>query len=152
MRASNRRGLGERSQRPVWGSINQASGVLFETDLDITDTPTQYIDLDKKIEVFELTEVYWRLNPTNLETYRLMLFEGATVDDRIHELEMVFDSGIAMVGNQAYRETESGPKLPVIVNLVVPGRLYLATDWTGPPGNTEGVLGVKGYCLVGETS
>ena len=150
MRAPNRRGLGERSQRPVVGKINQASGTLFETDIDITDTPTQIIPLSPKIETFELTEVYYRLTPTNAETYRLMLFEGATIDDRIHEAELVFDSGPLRVSGQSYKETESGLKLPVIVKLLTKGDLYLATDWTGPPGNTDGVVTAKGYALVGD--
>ena len=150
MRKSNRLGAGERSKRAVIGKISQASGALFETDISLTDTPTQFITLDPEVEVFELTEVYWRLDPTNAETYRLMLFEDNSADDRTHEGELVFDSGLAMVDNQQYRETEGGAKLPVIVKLGTAGILYLATDWTGPPGNTAGVLVVKGYALVGD--
>ncbi len=150
MRRVNRSGAGERSRRPVSGKIDQASGTLFETEISITDTPTQVIPLDPKVEVFELTEVYYRLTPTNAVTYRLMLFEGATADDRTHEGELVFDSGPLQVSGQSYKETQGGLKLPVIVRLTTEGILYLATDWTGAPGNTAGVLVVKGYALVGD--
>lgn len=150
MRLVNRRGAGERSRRPVVGKISQANGALFETDISITDTPTQTIPLSPKVEAFELTEVYWRLTPTNAETYRLMLFEGDTADDRTHEGELVFDSGPLQVSGQSYKATEGGIKLPVVVKLLDEGSLYLATDWTGPPGNTSGVVTVKGYGLVGD--
>lgn len=151
MRLPNRNGAGERSRRPITGRVVQlTNGTEFETDKAVTDEPTQYIQLDPEVEAFELTEVFYWINPTAAETYRLMLFEGPEAADITSLSKMVFDSGALQADSIPYRETQGGLKLPVIVKLDTAGRLYYNTDWTGAPGNTPGFLVVKGYGLVGD--
>lgn len=151
MKKPNRVGAGEHSRRPIVAQVTEdTSGAAFETDKSITDVPTQYLTFDVDVEAVEIVEVYYRITPTNAETYRLMLFQGPLADDTLHEAEMNFDSGVAQASGQPYRETQGGLKLPVIAKLTTEGRLYYATDWTGVPGNTTGVLIVKAFALVGD--
>jgi len=151
MRQPNRRGAGERSRRPVTGQVTEdTSGVKFETDKDITDTPTQWVPLQPLVKALEITEVYHRITPTNAVTYRLMLFRGPLADDTLHEAELVYDSGPLRVSGQSYKETQGGLKLPAIARLTTAGYLYYAVDWSAAPGNTTGVLVVKGFALVGD--
>jgi len=151
MRLVNRRGAGERSRRPVYGEVIQdTSGTEFETEHDIDDLSDQYIQLDLAVEKFELTEVIYMVNPTNAETYRLMLFDGPHASDIVAEAHMLFDSDFLQVDSQRYHETEGGIKLPVICNLKEDGRVYYNTGWTGAPGNTPGYIIIKGYALVGD--
>lgn len=151
MKKPNRVGAGEHSRRPVIAIVTEdTSGAEFETDKSITDTPTTFLTFDIEAEAIEITEIFWMINPTAAETYRLMLFEGAVADDILSLAKLVFDSGAALVDSQPYRETQGGIKLPVIAKLDTAGRLYYATDWTGAPGNTLGILVVKGYALVGD--
>jgi len=151
LKKPNRVGAGEHSRRLIVAQVTEdTSGAKFETDKSITDTPTQFLDFNVKCQNIEIVEVYRRITPTNDETYRLMLFQGPLDDDTLHEAEMNFDSGLLQVSGQTYRSTKGGPKLPVFANLTTEGRLYYATDWSGVPGNTTGVLVVKALALVGD--
>ena len=152
MKKPNRLAAGERSYRLVTGYLVEAtSGTKFETEHDITDEPTQWIDLIPKVEAFELRSVCYWVNPTAAETYRLMLFEGPEADDVESLAKMVFDTGALQADSTLYRDLYGGGELPIEVNLDTEGRLYYNTDWTNPPGNTPGFVVVKGRGLVGVT-
>ena len=121
------------------------AGNVFETDQVITDTPTLFITLDDPYcKRFMLEEVTWMMNPTAAETYQLVLFEEANADDVISLSKIVFDSGPLLVDSQAYLSAKGQGKLPRIVDLAVPGRLYYMMLWTGAPGNTPGYVKVRG--------
>ena len=118
---------------------------VFETDQVITDTPTLYITLDDpKCKRFLLEEVTWMMNPTAVETYQLVLFEEANADNVISLSKIVFDSGALLVDSQAYMSAMGQGKLPRIVDLTIPGRLYYMLLWTGAPGDTPGYVKVRG--------
>jgi len=151
LKKPNRVGAGEHSRRLIVAQVTEdTSGTAFETDKSITDVPTMFLDFNVKCQNIEIIEVFRRITPTNPETYRLMLFQGPLADDTLHEAEMNFDSGLLQVSGQQYRSTTSGPKLPALANLTTEGRLYYATDWSGIPGNTTGILVVKALAVVGD--
>ena len=140
------------------------TGNYFETDDDnpTTSTPTLYIDVTcstgEPVTRFQLDEVRYYMNQTNAVTYTLYLFEGATADNVTHLAELVFQSPAAQadVTLYWYRHGASGTpdtiattdhSLPVIVDLVTPGRLYYTINWSGAPGDTPGFIYLRGRML-----
>ena len=151
----------------VSGEINDLAGTLnsFETDQAITDTPTKYITLTtetgKDVKRFRLEEVFYNLNMTNAVTFQLWLLEAANADDIEQQSDVVFFTPAAQADTIGYKYTTAGYsasiggataeaaqyKLPVTVELEDANKLYYMTDWTGAPGDTPGILKVRGRLL-----
>jgi hypothetical protein len=156
-----------RTNSVVVGEINDLAGTLnsFETDEAITATPTQYITLTSStgedVHRFELEEVVYNINPTAAVTYQLWLLEASNADDVEQTTDVVFFSPAAQADTITYRYTKAGYsasvagstaevaqyKLPVTVELENPNRLWYLTDWSGAPGNSPGILKVRGRLL-----
>lgn len=140
-----------------------AGGVYFETDQALGTLPTLYISLttgtNEPVKKFLLEDVQYYMNPTAAETYQLYLLEAATGDDVEQLTDMAFWSPAAQADSVTYRYASSGYqaavgtaevaqyKMPKIVQLATPGRLYYMLDWSGAPGVTPGFIRVRGRLL-----
>jgi len=124
------------------------TGADFETDKVITDTPTQYITLsDPLISRFLLEEVVYYMAAANAVTFQLYLLQDAIADDMLSLQSVCFDSAAAQARNTIYPRVGVEDKLPRVVDLVSPGKLWYLQDWSGAPGNTPGWLRVRGRKL-----
>lgn len=120
----------------------------FETDQDITTLSTLSILLEPTVKAFLLQEVMFYMNPTNAGiTYELYLLEGPIADDMTALSKVVFDSGPLMADSVPYYACEAQGKLPRIVSLDEPGRLYYNIDLSAASGNNPGYIVVKGVEL-----
>jgi len=117
---------------------------VFTTDKSKTDTPTQYIDATEPVFYRgRILEIGYRLNPTAAETYTLMIFEKNIANDYELNSRMLYESAAARVDDEDYRIECNLP-----FNLWTAGRFYIATDWTGAPGNTTGYIRISGIGYV----
>ena len=135
----------------------------FETDQALTDTPTLYMTLSTStgdpVTKFLLEDVQYMMNPTNAVTYQLYLLEDATADDVQQTTDVAFWSPAAQADSVNYRYTAAGYqaatgtaevaqyKLPRIVELATPNRLYYMVDWSGAPADTPGFIKIRGRAL-----
>jgi len=135
----------------------------FETDEALTDTPSLHMVLTtstgERVKKFLLEDVQYMMNPTAAETYQLYLLEDATADDVQQTTDIAFWSPAAQADSVNYRYNSAGYqaatgtaeavqyKLPRIVELAEPGKLYYMLDWTGAPGNTPGFIKIRGKLL-----
>ena len=136
-----------RGNQLVEFDLTDPAGLLsyFETEGVITDTPTLFADLSKEnISHFVLEELEYYLNPTNAETFRLILFEAASADDLTSLSNIVFDSGALQADSTLYTFTNHEDIMPRLVKLGVCGRIYYMTIWTAAPGNTPGFVRGRG--------
>ncbi len=156
-----------RANTVVIGELFDLAGTLnvFETDQPITTTPTLYIPMSTPTNIlvrrFLLEEVCYYMNPTNAVTYQLLLLEAASVDDVEQLQDLVFFSPAAQADSVAYRYNNLGYcadvasttaevlqyKLPVVVELTDPNKLYYMLDWSGAPGDTPGFIKIRGRLL-----
>jgi len=123
-------------------------GADFETDKVITDTPTQFITLsDPTISRFLLEEVNYYMAAENAVTFQLYLLQDALADDMLSLKTLCFDSGAAQARNIIYSRLGIENKLPRVVNLVTPGKLWYLQDWSAAMGNCPGWISVRGRKL-----
>lgn len=135
----------------ITGEIIDGDGTdnVFETSQAITDLATLYFELDKQVEIFELSEIRYYMNPTNAVTYQLYLLEGPHADDVTQLSKVVHDSGAAQAKGTLYPKVPGQTdKLPRICKLDTPGRLYYLLDWSAAPGNTPGLINIRGRRLA----
>ena len=140
-----------------------AAGVYFETDQALGDTPTLMMNVTDSIGTpvrkFLLEEVCYFMNPTAAETYQLYLLEDASADNVQQYTDLVFWSPAAQADSVCYTYRNSGYaatittaevaqyKLPRLVELATPGKLYFMLDWSGAPGVTPGFIKIRGRFL-----
>jgi len=147
MNPNHAREIIARGNQLIEFGLTDPAGALnyFETEGVITDTPTLFIDLNKEgISNFRLEELEYYLNPTNAETYRLILFEAAEADDLTSLSKIVFDSGALQADSTLYTFTNHEDIMPRLVKLASSGRIYYMILWTGAPGNCPGFLRGRG--------
>lgn len=118
----------------------------FEVDKSKTDTPTQSIIADPPL--FRrgiIKEISYRLNPTNAETYTLMIFEDAHADNYNSNSRMLYESAALRADDTDYKIYCELP-----FNLDETAKFYVSTDWTGAgPGNTTGYIRISGIAYIG---
>lgn len=143
----------EQSRQMVYGSKVDTAGTsdYFETDQEIGDTPTLYIQMyPTTIKKFKINSIRYYMDCTNAVTYELYLLEQASADDVQNLVDVVFDSGALKADVTSYMniEGDASGKLPIIVNLADAGKLYYQLDWSAAPGDTKGYIVVKGEKLL----
>lgn len=125
------------------------TGNDFETEQVITDQPTLTLTCDDpNVSRFEIIDIIFMVNPTNVETPEILLFEGAVADDVESLSKIVWTSGAGIVDFTRYIRTNNEDELPKIVDLDDEGLLYYMTIWTGAPGNTPAYMRVRGRKLA----
>ena len=92
-----------------------------------------------------VTDVHFRLNPTNAVTYRIYMYSdnNGIADSMELELSKFYDSTEHIancVGDTEYlREVDR-----TIYRSNVFGRVYFVITWSASPGNTTGYISVEG--------
>lgn len=135
----------------------------FETDQALTTKPTLSMTVSsstgERVKKFLLEDVQYMMNPTAVETYQLYLLEDTTADDVQQTTDIAFWSPAAQADSVNYRYNSAGYqaatgtaevaqyKLPRIVELATPGKLYYMLDWSGAPGDTSGFIKIRGKLL-----
>lgn len=134
--------------------VETGTDAKLTTDKAITDAPTQYIDADVKLKKGEITEIKYRINPTAAETYALVITEGIGAAAYEIAARVLYASAALLVDDTEYKwpaethdytGTTGKPFKPIPFVLDTDGRFYIATDWTGAPGNTIGFIIIKGF-------
>jgi len=72
-----------------------------------------------------------------------MIFEDNEADDYHSNAHMLYESAAARVDDTDYKIYCDLP-----FNLGTASYIYIATDWTGAPGNTTGYIRVSGVAYV----
>jgi hypothetical protein len=156
-----------RANSVVIGELFDLAGTLnvFETDQALGDTPTLYLTITTPTNIlvrrFLLEEVCYYMNPTAAVTYQLFLLEAASADNVEQLQDLVFFSPAAQADSVCYKYNNLGYcadvasttaevlqyKLPCVVELTDPGKLYYMLDWSGAPGDTLGFIKIRGRLL-----
>ena len=122
---------------------------FFEADQAMGDIPTLHFDGLPAVLHLRINTIKHQMNPTAAVTYQLYLLERASGDDEQQESDIIFDSGVGMVGGTIYMVVPGGApaRLPVDVRLDDPGEIWYMLDWSAAPGNTGGYIKIYGEVI-----
>jgi len=136
--------------------IAQSADAKLATDIAIGEMPVTWLDLkptdfeeNKVVKNFRLTSVKYYLVPSNAVTYELSLYEEAVTGTYNARVACVFESGSGKAASTLYQDVGAN-MLPVDVHLAELGKLYFGINWSAAPGNTTGLIQIRGELLSEE--
>ena len=125
----------------------------FESDEPFADgnAPTKSITaandvfIPSSVHYCIIDEIYYMMNPTNAVTYQLYLLEDDTAAALTEQSNLIYESGAGKADSVLYREhAGSSAKVPAYAHLTDISTIYFKLDWTGAPGNTTGLIRIRG--------
>lgn len=116
----------------------------LETDKSKTDTPTITLVADcVPFKLGILKEIEYRIIPTAAETYAYMVFEAALAANMASNARMLYESAALRASGVDYKIYLEQP-----FYLSTSKTFFVATDWTGAPGDSYGKLRLAGVAFV----
>jgi len=123
-----------------WRTDEDGADDIFETDQAFTDTFTLVLAGDPiDLASGRFLTVTYSLTPTNAVTYQLFLAGWANADNVLQASQTIYASAAGKASGTFYQY-----EIDVVIDLITPGVIYYAIDWSGAPGNTSGFIWVSG--------
>lgn len=125
----------------------------FESDEPFADgnAPTHSITaandvfLPTTVQYCIIDEIHYYMDPSNAVTYQLYLLENDTAAALTERSNLLYDSGAAKADAVHYEEHSSAScKMPIYADLTDVSTIYFKLDWSGAPGNTTGLIRIRG--------
>jgi hypothetical protein len=138
-------------QIPCWWWIGSTTGAEHYFDVskgfgDSITQPFQFSNLNSLNVGAIINSITYYLVPTNAVTYRLRVYKNTTDGTAINAAtHILFEGAAAKAGSTLYIEpNQTGAGAYLNIPAVTLFGLYYGVEWTGAPGNTTGMIYVKG--------
>lgn len=127
-------------------SAESGSGANAELETDVAKDglPTVFLTADcVPFKLGVLKDIAYRITPTAAETYTFMVFEDALAGNMASNSRMLYESENLRASGIDYR-------VPCEIPFYLDNSkvFWLATDWTGAPGNSFGYFRLAGIAYV----